>query len=102
MALHVLRSFSSPSELGFALNEIKKMLSLNARLSANCEEMLTPTNLKIMKFKSHIPKLTRNREILTRLANICEVGTHRSRSVGLSILSVLMPIKSAAIRTSSR
>jgi MerR family transcriptional regulator, copper efflux regulator len=61
--------------LGFSLEEIKKLLALNATNTASCDAMLKITNAKILETRTKLQDLSRIRSILSRLAKDCPGGS---------------------------
>ena len=58
-------------ELGFTLDEIKKMLALKSSKNATCAEMLERARTKIEEARKQIKELLRIEAALSKLANIC-------------------------------
>lgn len=58
-------------DLGFTLDEIKKMLALKSSTNATCAEMLERTHTKVEEAKKQVKELSRIEAALTKLANIC-------------------------------
>lgn len=61
-------------ELGFTLDEIRKLLTLKSSKDATCAEMLERTRNKIVEAKVRVKELTRIEAALTRLADVCPGG----------------------------
>lgn len=58
-------------ELGFTLDEIKKLLALKSSSDATCAEMLKRTHAKITEAKGQVKELSHIEAALTRLSKIC-------------------------------
>ena len=58
-------------DLGFTLDEIRKLLTLKSSKDATCAEMLKRTHGKIVEAKGRVKELTHIEAALTRLADIC-------------------------------
>lgn len=61
--------------LGFSLEEIKKLLTLDAKRNAHCGEMLEITNAKLAETRANMRDLSRIRSILSQLAEDCLGGS---------------------------
>lgn len=61
-------------ELGFTLDEIKKLLALKSSKDATCAEMLERTHAKVAEAKEQVRALTHIEDALTRLSAICPGG----------------------------
>lgn len=57
--------------LGFSLDEIKKLLALDAKRNARCGEMLDITNAKLAETRANVRDLSRIRSILSQLTADC-------------------------------
>lgn len=60
--------------LGFSLDEIKKLLNLDAKRNAHCGEMLDITSAKLAETRANMRDLSRIRSILAQLAKDCPGG----------------------------
>lgn len=58
-------------ELGFTLDEIRKLLALKSAKDATCAEMLKHTRGKIAEAKDRLKELMRIEAALTQLADVC-------------------------------
>jgi MerR family transcriptional regulator, copper efflux regulator len=89
-------------QLGFTLNEIKKLLSLNAKRNASCDEMLILTNAKIRELKGHISDLSRMGKILMRLAKNCPGGSTPIHECPILDFVKTSPLPKSALKRNSR
>lgn len=60
--------------LGFALDEIRKLLTLKSSKGATCAEMLERTHAKVAEAKRQVKELSRIESALTKLAKACPGG----------------------------
>ncbi len=61
-------------ELGFTLDEIRKLLALKSSKDATCAEMLERTHAKVEEAKRQVKELSRVESALTKLAKACPGG----------------------------
>ena len=61
-------------ELGFTLDEIRKLLMLKSSKDATCAEMLERTHTKVEEAKRQVKELSRIESALTKLAKACPGG----------------------------
>lgn len=69
-----LHFIKTSKELGFTLDEIKKLLALKSSKDATCDQMLKRTRAKIAEAKGEIKELVHIETALTRLADGCPGG----------------------------
>lgn len=61
-------------ELGFTLDEIRKLLALKSSKDATCAEMLERTHAKVKEAKRQVKELSNIESALTKLAKACPGG----------------------------
>jgi MerR family copper efflux transcriptional regulator len=70
-ALQRVRFVKQAQELGFSLNEIKKLLALRATPRAKCSDVKKYASQKIVDIDLKIRSLTRMRQALSKLQKEC-------------------------------
>jgi len=82
----IIRFVKQSQELGYKLDEIKQLLSLRERPSANAAEVRTLAQGRLRDVESKLERLQRMRDAITHILNACECGDDMKRCPTLEAL----------------